>query len=335
MKKTITILIALVLAVAVVGCSANNSSGQTASSPSADVSQAPAEDTAPERTPTMQIGMLVSTLQAEFFVSLTEGMKGIFEDNGYKMSVTSYDNDSNKAISIIENYTISDVDCIIAMVSENSCDTALKAAMDKGIKVVVPGVETGYYDLCLLADNKDVGTKIGEMASDFINTNFSDEEEVQVAAFVSTSSVDMADRSNAMLDTLKELAPNATVVGTSEYQGVGEATAAMENFLQQYPDIKVVASYGDQGALEAVEVVKAANKAGDDFAAFGCDATQQGLKLIADGDIFRGTVFMGDLVEDVTSKTLRLLEGDPTLEKRNVTENIKITEENATEYLSE
>lgn len=329
MKKTILLILTLVLAFSVVGCTTDT---PTTDVPSVGDSQSTDDEAVPERTPTMKVGFMVPSLQSEFFVYLTEGIGAVFEEKGYEFNTSSFDADANKAISIIENFIISDVDCIIAMVSDSSCDTALKEAMDKGIKIVVPGIETEYYDLCLLADNKDVGTKIGEMAAEFINTELSGTAEV--AAFISTSSADMADRSNGMVETLKELAPNATIVGTAEYTGVGDVSAAMENFLQQYPDIKVVISYGDQGALEAVEVVKAANKAGDDFAAFGCDATQQGLKLIAEGDIFRGTVSMGDLIESVTGQTLRLLEGDPTLEKRSIAKNTKITAENVSEYLN-
>lgn len=114
-------------------------------------------------------GMPAPTLQAEFFISLTNSLKERFEAKGYTLTVMSYDGDINKSISIVENFTIQGVDGIIAMVGDNSADAALKAAMDKGIKVIDAGVLTEHYDLGLVADNKDIGTRIGEMAAEYIN----------------------------------------------------------------------------------------------------------------------------------------------------------------------
>lgn len=330
MKKIIAILLVVVLSVALGSCAANDGSS---AGPDEAVVDAQTESDSQEGTEEVnnRIGMLVPTLQAEFFVNYSEGVKEILEENGYEMTVAGFEMDSNKAIEIIENYVVSNVACIIALVSDKSCDTALKAAMDAGIKVVVPGVETGYYDLCCLADNKDVGVKIAEMAADFINTKL--DGKAEVVAFVSTANTDMADRSNSMVDTLRELVPGATIE-TTESKEVGEYAAAMENFLQMNPDIKVVVSYGDQGGLEALEVVKAAGKAGDDFAIFGCDCTEQALKAIAAGECFRGTVAMGDVVKDTALPTLQLLSGEQ-IEKRQISTNIKVTAENVDEYISE
>jgi len=288
--------------------------------------------TAPAKhKPTMKVGMLVPTLQSEFYVYCGEGLKTGLKAKGYDVTVTGYDSNSSKAIEVIENFTIANVDAIVAMVTDRSCDEALKAAMDKGIKVIVPGVETGAYDVCLLADNKDVGTKIGEMASSFVNANLGGEAEA--VAFVSTQNSDMADRSNAMLATFKKFSPKAKIVGQTEYKNVGDASAAMENFLQQHPKVKIVISYSDLCALEAVEVMKAAGKAGADCAAFGCDSTEQGLKSIASGGIFRGPVSMGNIVDDIVSSTYRMLQNDPTLPKRKINVNVKVTVDNVAQYL--
>ncbi len=97
---------------------------------------------------------------------------------------------------------------------------------------------TDAYTLGMVADNKDVGTKIGEMAADYINKELGGKAEV--VAFVNEASADMADRSNAMIEALKKNAPNATIVGTTTIANVGDGTAAMENYLQQFPDIKVL-----------------------------------------------------------------------------------------------
>lgn len=332
MKKLIAIILALVLLMA--GCSqpAAVTDSQPAADASAQSEDASATNDAPE---VKKIGMVVMTLQAEFFIALTNGMDQKFDEAGYDFTVASYDGDASKAVSVIENYIVSGVDCIISMVQDASCDTILKKAMDQGIKVVTAGGETAYYDLCVKSDNADCGLKIAEMAADFINGKL--DGKAKVAAFVvkTNANPEMTLRSNAMLENLLKLAPGAEVVNEFETTGnVGECASAMENFLQQNPDIKVVVSYGDQGGLEAMEVIKAAGKAGDDFGIFGCDATQQSLASIAEGGIFRGTVYMGNLVDLIVDNVIRLMEGDETLGKTAIGENIKVTAENVNDYLT-
>lgn len=315
MKKMASALLALFLIVSVIGCA-----------PAAQNTAVPAATEAPGK----ELGMLVPTLQAEFFISLTNSLKERFEAKGYTLTVMSYDGDINKSISIVENFTIQGVDGIIAMVGDNSADAALKAAMDKGIKVIDAGVLTEHYDLGLVADNKDIGTRIGEMAAEYINNELGGKAEV--LAFVNDDNPDMGDRSSSMVEALTKNAPGATVVGSVNYSQVGEASAAMENYFQKNPNIQVVVSYSDGAAIEAIEVAKAANKT-EGFAAFGCDATQQALQIIADGGLMKGTVDMGNIVDLMADGTIRLMEGDTTLPKIMGGTNTKVTQENVAEFL--
>lgn len=315
MTKRVFCLINIILILFMASCS----------SPTATPTQAAKAPAAPKK-----IGMLVPTLQYDFFVSLSDGMKAAFQAEGWEFTAMSYDGDANKAVSIIENFTTSGVDAIVAMVGDKSADSALKAAMDKGIVVIEAGVLTDAYTIGMVADNKDVGTKIGEMAADYVNKNLGGK--ANVVAFTNQTNSDMADRSNAMVDAFKKNAPNATIVGTTNIGNVGEGTAAMENYLQQYPDIKVVISYGDSPALEAVEVVKAANK-GEGFGVFGCDATEQALKEIAAGGLMKGTIDMGSIVKMMSEPTIKYLKGDTTVPKITKGVNIKVTSENIKEYV--
>ena len=58
---------------------------------------------------------------------------------------------------------------ILAMVSDNSCDDALKEAQDAGVIVMECGVETSVYDICINSDQYDIGTMISDMAGEWIN----------------------------------------------------------------------------------------------------------------------------------------------------------------------
>lgn len=322
MKRIVALVIIMVMVFSMSGCSTKTPGTKEAASVETS--------TAPEKEKTMKIGFLVPTLQAEFFVTLRDGYTAIMAENGYEVTTASFEMDSSKAISAIENFIISDVDCIMAMVADNSCDEALKEAMDKGIKVIDCGVETKYYDHCILADNYDVGVKIAEMAADWIKENY--DGKCEVAAIVSTQTVDMKKRSDGMIETLQKLMPESKVVASADFTGVGAGTAATENFLQQFPNIKVILSFGSAGALEAVEVFKAAGIT-KGVAAFACDATSEELKKISAGDIMAGTVDMGKLDKQMADNTIRVLENDPTLEKKFFLKNIKVTADNIADYL--
>lgn len=320
MKKVVLAIFSVLIVLSMVACSMK----PTTSSPT--------ESTTSTKTATKKIGFLVPTLQSEFFINLVDGVTKNLKEKGYTVETTSFEMDSSKAVSAIENYTVGNVDEIIAMVADGSTDEALKAAMDKGIKVMALGVETKYYDHLMVADNTDVGTKIAEMAADFVNETYGGKTEI--AVITSTQSTDMARRSDGIVETLQKLLPDSTIVMKQDAMKPGDGYTFAENVLQKHPETKVIVSYGDAMALEAVEAFKAAGKTGDGYAAFGCDLTQQGLKEIAAGSMFSGTVDMGDLVEQVSDSSYRLAIGDETLDKKFIGTNKKVTIENVNEYLN-
>ena len=327
MKKFVLVFLSILLILSVAGCASNNAANTSAEAAPAEAetsTEAEAANDSPKK-----IGLLLPTLQSEFFVFIADGLEERFTAEGFEVSAMSFDGDANKAISIVENFTIENVDCIIAMVSDNSVDSALKGAMDKGITVIEAGIITDTYDFGLVADNKDVGLKIAEMAADYINNELGGS--AKVAAFINETSSDMADRSNSLLENLATLAPNAEIVAKTSYVNVGDATAAMENFFQQNPDIQVVVSYGDQAAIESVEVAKAANKT-EGFATFSCDATQQALKSIYEGGLVKGTVSMGSLIDMMADPTIAILNGNPPSEKIIIGTNTKVTAENIADF---
>jgi ABC-type sugar transport system substrate-binding protein len=66
--------------------------------------------------------------------------------------------------------------------------------------------------------------------------------------------------------------------------------SAAEGFVQAHPNLKVIVSVNDGGALGALQAVKAAKKDSKDFFIGGIDATQEALSKIAAGEIYRATV---------------------------------------------
>ncbi len=55
---------------------------------------------------------------------------------------------------------------IVAMVSDESCDDALKKAQEAGVKIIECGVQTEVFDVCLNTDQYMIGKEIGTMAGE-------------------------------------------------------------------------------------------------------------------------------------------------------------------------
>lgn len=140
------------------------------------------------------IGILMPTLNAEFFAVTANSMAARLAEEGYTGNIQGFDNDAAQAVSVIENFITDGVQGIAYMTVDTAGDDALKDTMDAGIKVLTCGVENANYDVCQIMDNKATGYQIGEMAANYINENFGGS--AKVAYITSTKSQNMMDRGN-------------------------------------------------------------------------------------------------------------------------------------------
>jgi ABC-type sugar transport system substrate-binding protein len=277
------------------------------------------------------IGLLLPTVKIEFWSAIATGFEQKMNEAGHKVVLASYEGDAAKAVECVENYIVQKVDAIAGCMIDNSADDAFKRAMDAGIPIFAFGNDQTWYNYIMLTDNTDVGVKIAEMAADFANERHGGK--CQIGAVISTTNKNMAERSEALLSTLAKLLPESEVVMSANmYDAAGEGMAFTENLLQKFPDVKVVCSYGDAMGIEAMEVFKAAGKTGDGIGIFACDATMQALLSIKNGDIFRGTITFGDVVQQLSGYMLSYFAGELP-EGKYYAENTKITAANIDQFI--
>lgn len=278
-----------------------------------------------------KIGFLAPTLQTEFFISIDDGLKKECEDRGWEYVSVSFDNDSAKAVTNIENMVTGSCDAIIAMVSDSSCDAALKAAQDEGVKIMECGVETDIHDVVLNTDQHAVGMEIGKMASDWINNQLDGAGKVVV--YTTVQNQDMQNRGEGIQEALKENAPDAEILEVVDIgkDVVGSGTTTTENMLQKYPDLNTIVCYGDAAAVESMEAAKAAGVDSENFGIFSCDGTAQALAGIANGDPQKGSVMFAPLAPMMAEYCQKLFDGE-TFEDVVETECIPVTAENVTEF---
>lgn len=237
------------------------------------------------------IGILMPTLNAEFFAVTANSMAARLAEEGYTGNIQGFNNDAAQAVSVIENFITDGVQGIVYMTVDTAGDDALKDAMDAGIKVLTCGVENANYDVCQIMDNKATGYQIGEMAANYINENFGGS--AKVAYITSTKSQNMMDRVEGYRQAMEELCPGADVVYEAECVDVGQGTTFAENLNTLHPDCKIILSYSDTYTKEIAEVWNALSYP-KDAACFGHDAEAAALKNIAEGGYIKGTVSAGD-----------------------------------------
>lgn len=338
-KRLLSVLLSVAMtAVLLVGCGSKES---TESASTEDGTEQVEEEKAGELKEDLEdmvadlenvkIGFLAPTLQTEFFIGIDNGLKEECEARGWDYIAVSFDNDSAAAVTSIENMVTSQCNVIIAMISDTSCDDALRAAQEEGVKIMECGVQTEVYDVCLNTDQYGIGVDIGEMASDWINTQL--EGNGQVVVYTTFQNEDMQKRGEGIQDAIKENSPDATILEVVDIgkDVVGVGTSTTENMLQKYPDLNTIVCYGDAAAVEAMEAVKAAGLNNENFGIFACDGTIQALEGISNGDVMRGTIVFSAIAPAMIEYSERVLKGEEFPEMIAF-ETTKVTNENIVEF---
>ena len=281
----------------------------------------------------IKFGFLAPTLQTEFFINIDDGLKRVAAEDGWDYTSVSFENDSGTAVTDIENMVTSGCNVILAMVSDNSCDDALRAAQEAGTIVIECGVVTDAYDISINSSQYDTGTMISDMAGEWIDTQL--DGKANIVVYTTYQNQDMQNRGQGIQDRIKELCPDSNILEVVDIgkDVVGAGTTYTETMIQKYPELNCILAYGDAAATEAVEAVKAAGMNSDDFGIFACDGTESAIKYIADNDVMRGTLKFNSIAESARTALYQYLDGE--LEKGAVVDYsiTPITAANVADYV--
>lgn len=337
MKKALALMTASAMALSLAACGSASTASSTASSASSAAesvveSAAAAAGTSVTKD-NIKFGFLAPTLQTEFFINIDDGLKQVAAEDGWDYTSVSFENDSGTAVTDIENMVTSGCNVILAMVSDNSCDDALRAAQEAGTIVIECGVVTDVYDISINSSQYDIGTMISDMAGEWIDTQL--DGKANIVVYTTYQNQDMQNRGQGIQDRIKELCPDFNILEVVDIgkDVVGAGTTYTETMIQKYPDLNCILAYGDAAATEAVEAVKAAGMNSDDFGIFACDGTESAIKYIADNDVMRGTLMFNSMAEMTRTALYQYLDGE--LEKGAVVDYsiTPITAANVADYV--
>lgn len=338
MKKALALMTASAMALSLAACggSASTASSEASSASSAAESVVESAAAAAGTSVTkdnIKFGFLAPTLQTEFFINIDDGLKQVAAEDGWDYTSVSFENDSGTAVTDIENMVTSGCNVILAMVSDNSCDDALRAAQEAGTIVIECGVVTDVYDISINSSQYDIGTMISDMAGEWIDTQL--DGKANIVVYTTYQNQDMQNRGQGIQDRIKELCPDSNILEVVDIgkDVVGAGTTYTETMIQKYPDLNCILAYGDAAATEAVEAVKAAGMNSDDFGIFACDGTESAVKYIASNDVMRGTLMFNSVAEQTRDVLYQYLDGE--LEKGTVVPNSisPVTAANVADYV--
>ena len=204
----------------------------------------------------VEIGYCVPDTTNPFVGWLTSSVQKQADADGIRVQIADAGNNSVIQIEQIENFIAMNVKALAIMpVDPYNVQPAIEKARSQGIKVLVAGTDTTRYDVMMYMDQYLAGKMIAEMGIEWLSNNFSaqladsTQKKPKVLIIRATTTVDMASRSNGIIEKMKEWGKANVVVATAEAQSSAAATKIMENMWQQNNDAVLILCYNADAAL--------------------------------------------------------------------------------------
>ncbi len=291
-----------------------------------------------EEDKNIKIGVSFSYSGNMTFIEMVKAMERRADELGNVELIVAYSEmDPVKIISDIETFINAGCDAIIVQNFDVvACEAVLKEAKEAGIYVITYDEVSQYADMSLLVDNEALGELIGSMACEWIQKNLDGSAKVGVISISNYAYLET--RMDAATEIVKDLCPDSEVVARESSYTV-DAVDTVENMLQAEPELSVILTYHDNNGLFAVEAMKVAAEANgwdtSKRAVFGSDCTPAGLQAIADGGMYRGSVFLdnnGKIVE-LLDCAIGMVQGKTYSFDKIYFDMVPVTIENVHEYL--
>ena len=242
------------------------------------------------------IGVSFQDLTNPVWAGIAKYIQEFGKEHNITFTIADCGGDASTQVSQIENYIQSGVDGIfIGGVDGEALEDVTARALDAGIPVMGIALTFGYGNCILVPPDYQAGEACATQAAEWINEKF--DGKCQVAILNYPQEVSLLDRGNAIESKLKELCPDVEIVAVESAINTTEGYDATETILKAYPDVKVICTIGDGGAVGANEAVIAAGKNTDDFGIFGIDGTDEACVAISDpSQPYRSSISFGNSI---------------------------------------
>ena len=257
-----------------------------------------------------KIGIVMSTLNNPFFVSMKEGAEKKAEELGYEVVVLDSQNDATKERANVEDLIQQGiVALIINPTDSDAVVNSIKVANDSKIKVItVDRNSSGGEVVCHIASDNIKG---GEMAAEFILEKLNGKGNI-----VELQGVPGASATRERGEGFHNIVDGKDGVKVVASQAAGfdrqKGLTVTENIIQATPDFDAIFAHNDEMALGAVKAIKTANK---DVIIVGFDGNDEAKAAVESGVLAATIAQKPDLMGEVAVENAVKVAKGETVEK--------------------
>lgn len=310
MKKTIALLLSLVLVLALASCGGGNNGSSKASSEvnstaaSQAGSEAETENTAGGKH---KIGILAPAVTHGWVAAVAYNAearcKELADEVDYKIYTS---NNADEMTTQLDDLKTWGAEAIVAFPQWEGMEVPIQSAIDSGIKVINFDIEInadGVYRVS--GDNEDIGVQSAKYVVDKIGTT----GKVVILDVPSSGSVAQL-RKKGFLDTVKEIAPDLEI---EEYATKFTREDGLKDFadiLTKNDHIDAVYSMDDETSIGVLQAIKEAGRT-DIKAITGAGGAQEYFKMMPEYEDINvcSALYSPAMVQDAVDMALDILNG--------------------------
>lgn len=233
-------------------------------------------------TATKKLGMVISTLNNPFFVSMKDGAEKKAKELGYTLVVLDSQNDSAKERSNVEDLMQQGVTAIIINPTDSDAvKNSIQVANDKKVPVITVDRQANGGDVvCHVASDNVKG---GSMAADFILDQLKTKSDIKIVELQGIPGASATRDRGAGFHKVVDGKANVKVVASQAADfDRQKGLSVTENIIQATPAFDAVFAHNDEMALGAVKALKAANK---NVIIVGFDGNKDAVDAVNSGDM--------------------------------------------------
>ncbi|WP_373899361.1 ribose ABC transporter substrate-binding protein RbsB [Haloimpatiens sp. FM7315] len=273
-----------------------------------------------------KIGMVVSTLNNPFFVSMKEGAEAKAKAMGYELVVLNSQDSADTERSNVEDLVQQGVGAIIINPTDSDAvANAVQVANDNEIPVITVDRKSNGGEVASHIESDNV--KGGEMAAKFILDNLKDSAEIKTVELQGVPGASATrDRGQGFHNIVdKDKKVNLIAKQSADFDRQKGLTV-MENIIQAKPQIDAIFAHNDEMALGAVKALKAAKKKS---IIIGFDGNEDAINAVKSGDMTATVAQQPKLMGEISVENAVKASKGEKVDKLKAVELKLVTKENA------
>ena len=283
MKKFLALLLAALIVMAPITAFADDTTGETEGVQAGEEFYAKADL---EVLSGKKLGITIQSLQNAYWAGVMTALQELLDSIGAEATIVACDDSSATQIGQIENFISAGCDLIMVHPSDAAAvEDVCAQAREAGIKVMCWDDPMENTDANWILDNTYLGKAIGDLAAEFINKYYTEENKAEVIVIGYPQTKILLEREEGIKQGLEENAAGKYEIVASQAGIIAsDAQTAVETTLQAHPNAKVVAGIGAGAMIGADEALNIYTEGviPEDMGVFTTDVTKQQLEQLQD-----------------------------------------------------